>query len=359
MNSLCRAIAQSRRTGSYPLRFLLQSSFSFSSSYSSTTTITRATPSEISIPKSPSLPSSSDWPKPREIPFQAKVANSISLIGYVTEPVEFLTSPDGNHWATTVFSQQSSPSRTPLWIPIIFEGDLAHVAASHIKKNDHIYIAGQLSTTPPIDVIQGQTPLLIMVRDINFVQVSSEITKSHGCWQQEGFSPKQNAEQQKEKTLKDYDSVKKYGDFGFDSWKDLLDNPKQWWDYRNSKLSGLTNPKHPDFKRKDGSMSLWLNRAPAWILSELEKMEFDVQVPRSKQVKKHKGDESWKNLVENTNKWWDNRLNKRNVKAPDFKHKETGEALWLNDAPTWVLPELPPIKSEQNVAAGRRDTLLS
>lgn len=37
----------------------------------------------------------------------------------------------------------------------------------------------------------------------------------------------------------------------------------------------------------------------------------------------------------------------RNAKAPDFKHKETGEALWLNESPTWVLPKLPPVKKKQ------------
>ena len=32
---------------------------------------------------------------------------------------------------------------------MIFEGDLAHSAACHLKENDFIYVAGQLSTDPP------------------------------------------------------------------------------------------------------------------------------------------------------------------------------------------------------------------
>lgn len=98
------------------------------------------------------------------------------------------------------------------------------------------------------------------------------------------------------------------------------------------------------------------------------------------------GDEFWRDVVENPDKWWDNRSNKvtlvselfvcllllldvifflmvyimlywilftgfmvpfdyqRNKRAPDFKHKETGEVLWLDGSPSWVLSKLPPLK---------------
>lgn len=36
-----------------------------------------------------------------------------------------------------------------LRIPIIFEGDLAHIAACHVKENDYVYITGQLSKHHP------------------------------------------------------------------------------------------------------------------------------------------------------------------------------------------------------------------
>lgn len=32
---------------------------------------------------------------------------------------------------------------------MIFEGDLAHTAVCHLKQNDVIHVAGQLSTDPP------------------------------------------------------------------------------------------------------------------------------------------------------------------------------------------------------------------
>lgn len=49
-----------------------------------------------------------------------------------------------------------------------------------------------------------------------------------------------------------------------------------------------------------------------------------------------------------------------NKNAPDFKHKDSGEGLWLDSAPDWVLPKLPePAKNTKDAAFGKRDTLLT
>lgn len=71
------------------------------------------------------------------------------------------------------------------------------------------------------------------------------------------------------------------------------------------------------------------------------------------------GEVSWNDLVQNPAKWWDNRLDKRNEKAPDFKHKDTGEGLWLDSSPSWVLAKLPPVKPKQIVETDRKSTLVS
>lgn len=34
-------------------------------------------------------------------------------------------------------------------------------------------------------------------------------------------------------------------------------------------------------------------------------------------------------IASHPDEWWDNRTNKRNPKAPDYKHKETGMGVWL------------------------------
>lgn len=37
-------------------------------------------------------------------------------------------------------------------------------------------------------------------------------------------------------------------------------------------------------------------------------------------------------LLANPETWWDNRVGKTNPKAPDFKHKKSGEGIWLDKA---------------------------
>jgi len=111
-------------------------------------------------------------PTPPEIPFQPKLANAVNLIGQLLTPLQFHQSPEGNAWATAVITRQESPS-SPLLsyvalsvsflffavpvittlsphfrIPLLFEGDLAHTAKCHLKLNDFIHIAGNLTTDP-------------------------------------------------------------------------------------------------------------------------------------------------------------------------------------------------------------------
>lgn len=47
--------------------------------------------------------------------------------------------------------------------------------------------------------------------------------------------------------------------------------------------------------------------------------------------------DAWAELANNPDRWWDNRDDKRNPKAPDFKHKDTGFALWLDTCPDEAL----------------------
>ncbi|KAF5445015.1 hypothetical protein F2P56_034099 [Juglans regia] len=53
----------------------------------------------------------------------------------------------------------------------------------------------------------------------------------------------------------------------------------------------------------------------------------------------------WQVFFTNPYEWWDNRkrkdLRKVNLSAPDFKHKDTGEVLWLNpNDPPWIKRQL-------------------
>lgn len=64
----------------------------------------------------------------------------------------------------------------------------------------------------------------------------------------------------------------------------------------------------------------------------------------------------WQVFFSNPNEWWDQRKSKRNPKQPDFKHKDTGEALWLSEYdPPWVKRQLQLFDSKiAGGSAGRR-----
>ncbi|CAA3003999.1 Hypothetical predicted protein, partial [Olea europaea subsp. europaea] len=53
-------------------------------------------------------------------------------------------------------------------------------------------------------------------------------------------------------------------------------------------------------------------------------------------------EEIWKAFFANPLEWWHNRKNKRSPNYPDFKHKDTGEALWVESRynPPWVKSQL-------------------
>lgn len=48
-------------------------------------------------------------------------------------------------------------------IPVVFEGDLAHIAASHLKEKDHICVEGQLCPgSPAFHDTPGQTNIQVV-----------------------------------------------------------------------------------------------------------------------------------------------------------------------------------------------------
>ncbi|XP_059649798.1 protein OSB2, chloroplastic-like [Cornus florida] len=375
MNFLRRAIAGGlvSSSSSSPRKCLLLSIHRVRTlqhySYSSTTHYEQKTQTALNPKAEPHQSSSSpswlsgsemvqkkakDWPRPKEIPFQAKVANSVSLIGRVHIPVQFQVSPDGQYWAGTIITQQDYDDKgdnasdyPSFWIPLIFEGDLAHIAYYHLKKEDYVHITGQLSADQPQITIseiqahsQSRAHAQVMVRSVDFVEHSSKLKKSSASCQKE------------EKTISSA-SMSKDGDSALSSWRDLVTNPARWWDHRENKINGLVKPKHPDFKHKDSGLALWINMAPKWVQTDLKGLKFDVQPHGMKQVKEgrasmsEKGDpalSSWSELLKNPERWWDHRQNKLNglVKPnyPDFKHKDSGLALWIDRAPKWFLTKL-------------------
>ena len=54
--------------------------------------------------------------------------------------------------------------------------------------------------------------------------------------------------------------------------------------------------------------------------------------------KEFKEDGVWHSFFSDPAQWWDNRFDKRNPRAPDFKHKLTRKGLWISGrtTPDWV-----------------------
>lgn len=144
MNSICRLISQQRLSPTKRL-VVFQSCYATKTKAKPKTTNTdSSTTATAGGSQSPEAPHSPSWkiisptvepkpeknsaseparPRPREVPFQAKVSNSVHLIGYVHAPVQFETTADGSSWAATVITQNPSSSddddpssdALPLW----------------------------------------------------------------------------------------------------------------------------------------------------------------------------------------------------------------------------------------------------
>ncbi|KAJ8504937.1 hypothetical protein OPV22_005823 [Ensete ventricosum] len=241
--------------------------------------------------------------RPSEIPFQPKVANQVHLIGTVGVPVQLQVLPNGTYAAVSVLGCEKSKGFPQFWIPVIFQGDLAQVAGSHLKENDVIYVTGQLSgDAPPHEIEDSRINIQVLAHSLNFVQSK--------------YSDKadDNINEKDEPSL-DLESVKKMEMSTENPWDDLVLNPHNWLDNRMAKLKGSLHPNFPDFKHKETLKALWLDRAPSSVSAKLDGLMFSTS----------KNENLWKSLVDNPNDWWDNRANKVNQKSPDFKHKKTGE----------------------------------
>ncbi|EXB26567.1 hypothetical protein L484_012560 [Morus notabilis] len=66
----------------------------------------------------------------------------------------------------------------------------------------------------------------------------------------------------------------------------------------------------------------------------------------------------WQAFFANPVDWWDNRKTKRNPKYPDFKHKDTGEALWIEGRynPPWVKAQLAILDTRMESLNGHQDS---
>uniref|UniRef100_A0ACD5WL12 Uncharacterized protein n=1 Tax=Avena sativa TaxID=4498 RepID=A0ACD5WL12_AVESA len=338
----------------------------------------------------------SELPRPRTIPFQPRVANAIHLVGTVGAPVQLQRLPDGRFSAVSVLVQDRRTDFPKFWIPVIFQDDLAQVAASHLQENDLVSVSGQLTgDVPPFKHTDGQANIQVLAHLLSFVDSKATPTDVM-VDEEEGFMEIAQAEKKVEQTKviskyptrQTFSSYKAKQDKYKELWDDVLAHPFDWIDNRAEKANGSKNPKYPDFTKKISKEALWLDSAPNFMLEKLNGLTFSSGYNAAKTYKpfdssmgrgtntgwnkfkpsqaaspekQKKEADLLKNLVDNPQDWWDNRIDKRSPKAPDFKHKENGEAIWLNSrTPGWVTEALPPAKASAGSKGARRpETLLS
>ncbi|CAH9096145.1 unnamed protein product [Cuscuta europaea] len=299
-------------------------------------------------PKSDNESKSTLYPeRPAEIPFHSNLANSVDLIGFVESPVQFEVLPQGRYVAQTVvtFPRHESVdldgnvanylvSVPSVAIPVVFQGDLAVMVKCNVKENDCLYVSGQLSGDHMSFVTQrNRMNVHLLVQTMNFVgnlkrkkpvenkESFPEISELEGNNIDDLFdeeeeekkgTPKKGVKSFKKKALRVQE---------FQGWKNLIRNPNEWKDFRESKAKGILNPRHPDFKHVQTRVALWIASAPEWVLPGLEGLEFNNDAPVVTLEKTEKGkkekeigageEECWKSLFKNPWEWWDNRSNKK------------------------------------------------
>ncbi|KAL8094023.1 hypothetical protein AgCh_035781 [Apium graveolens] len=106
--------------------------------------------------------------------------DSIAVMVYnrkvlLTEPVDvYVFNERCDVWRKMSIGPVIGKELTIYRIPLIFQGDLVHVAASHLKEEDYVYIDGQPSAdSPPSALKCEKSSFQVMVHNVNFVEGSS------------------------------------------------------------------------------------------------------------------------------------------------------------------------------------------
>ncbi|KAJ7537183.1 hypothetical protein O6H91_12G101800 [Diphasiastrum complanatum] len=129
-------------------------------------------------------------------------------------------------------------------------------------------------------------------------------------------------------------------------WEEFFSDPSQWWDNRSNKK----NSRFPDFKhRSTAEKALWIDNRfnPPWVHARLsvmvqgqEQEHSGYSIPEAS-GKVARAEQLWQEFFSDPSQWWDNRYIKKSPRYPDFKHKSTHEALWIED---WL--DLPWVKEK-------------
>jgi hypothetical protein len=183
------------------------------------------------------------------------------------------------------------PDRLSIFrIPIIFQDDLAQVAASHLQEKDHIYVSGQLTgDIPPTKLMDGQANIQVLAQMLSFVggkavQADSMVDEEEGFMQiveaEKKVETKKFIPKYPPRTVSGYRNKDKLNKL----WNDVVANPQDWTDNRPQKKNGSINAKYPDFKNNVSKEALWLDTAPKAVLEKLDDLVFSSDFSAAKKI---------------------------------------------------------------------------
>ncbi|KDP38402.1 hypothetical protein JCGZ_04327 [Jatropha curcas] len=288
--------------------------------------------------------------RPTTIVWQPQLENSVSFIGRVDRlPELYKTKSDSFGAYTFINVGNPSMSNCTFRIKMDMWGDMAKTGLQYLKQNDTIYVSGHLRSEKKADQNGNLRSLYkIIVKELNYVaqhEQGSNFQKSDES-QLKAFRKSEESQSNARKNSEKPQSGE--GETGMESctdrfylWQMFFCKPHEWWDKRKNKQ----NSSAPDFKHKFTGEKLWLKPDdPPWVKQQLQLLDMEIAKQRTAQgigetnMDRH---HLWQVFFNNPQEWWDNRKDKRNSRAPDFKHKDTGEALWLRpDDPPWIKRQL-------------------
>lgn len=228
-------------------------------------------------------------PRPRHVPWQKEIANRVYFVGEIAQPIKFKFTRSGQACAWTSLAVRSGSQREITWFRLWFFNDLAETATQHLKQYDKVHVSGVL-TSQSVAGKDGQQQQFyqVTVQTLNFVESEASIFSQQVDVKLNGLSS----------------AICKQTVVNENAWSPLVSQRTV-----TSSCSGKNAREDTAFIE-----SLW----QAFFRCPLE--------------------------------WWDNRGTKMNPKIPDFKHKNTGKALWIGNTsnPPWVKSRLALLDSKMN-----------
>ncbi|KAL2653607.1 hypothetical protein R1flu_021735 [Riccia fluitans] len=251
------------------------------------------------------------FPRPPLIQWEKDLANAVQLIGNVGRDVDIKYLDTGKIVAKTSLAVKKAVQKTedPSWFELEFWDELAEIAAHHVKKGDQIFVHGKISVDKLTTPESTYTRVKIAVSNLCFVESYSGQRRAY-------IQPNTSQDAS-------------FADRADSRWpRDSSSGatPQQTWNSPSSQQQSAQSGTGPAGTTGKGTY-------------EEESLATEKR---------------WQAFFADPSQWWDNRVNKKNPKAPDFKHKSTQEVLWLTswNNPPWVAAQLAAWEEKQSQTGG-------